>query len=103
MKNPIVTFLAITGCLLFLVLSIPSPEAPRAQQRGDPPVIVMAECTVCHTTKRICDDLGDEDLDDWVETVSEMVSKGAKLSKDEIPLIAEYLWSLKPGSAPVCR
>lgn len=103
MKNLIVTFLAVTGCFLLLFFCTPSHEGPQAQQRGDPSAVVMAECTVCHTTERICDSLGKKDREEWTRTISEMVSRGANVDENEIPLIAEYLSNLEPGSEPVCR
>lgn len=103
MKNQTVMLIAVTGFFLLLFFCIPSREGPQAQQRGDPSAIVMAECTVCHTTQRICDDLDDEDQEEWTEIISEMVSRGARVAEHEIPLIAEYLSNLEPGSKPVCR
>ncbi len=74
-----------------------------ARQQVDPQSTVMTKCTACHTTRRICDNLGEKDREEWIRTVSEMVSKGADVAEQDIPVVAEYLANLEPGSEPVCR
>ncbi len=74
-----------------------------ARQQSDPQSTVMTKCTACHTTRRICDNLGEKDREEWIRTVSEMVSKGADVAGQDIPAVAEYLANLEPGSEPVCR
>lgn len=74
-----------------------------ARQQDEPQATVMTECTACHSTRRICDNLGEKDREEWTRTVSEMVSKGADVAEQDIPAVAEYLANLEPGSEPVCR
>ncbi len=74
-----------------------------ARQQGDPQATVMTACTACHSTRRICDNLGEKDREEWTRTVTEMVSRGADVAGQDIAAVAEYLANLEPGSEPVCR
>ena len=91
--------------LVFLlpVLLITACEKTRDPQTGDPAGIVMGKCTVCHGTERICNDLGRMDRKTWEKTVKRMIDHGADVSPQDIPAVAGYLASLKPGAKPVCK
>jgi cytochrome c553 len=78
-------------------------DGPQAQQTDSPPATVMTACTECHTTARICDNLGRKDRGEWTRTIERMASRGADVSPEDIPELAEYLANLKPGSKPVCK
>lgn len=84
-------------------VAILSCDKSEAQQSGDAPTLVMKECTDCHDTMRICTALGKKDKQAWHQTVTQMVKNGADVKQENIPVIAEYLSSLKPGSPPVCK
>lgn len=64
---------------------------------------VKEACSRCHSTKRICLNLGVKSEDAWKATVTKMVSKGAQLSSDKIDTAASYLTGLTPGAAPLCQ
>ncbi|HNY65070.1 MAG TPA: hypothetical protein PKM41_06495 [Deltaproteobacteria bacterium] len=90
------------GGLIVLAAGVASCARPQAQQSGSPSEIVMSACTACHDARKVCDNIGKKDRKAWQATVTRMVDKGADVSKENIPVIAEYLASLEPGSAPVC-
>jgi hypothetical protein len=92
----------MAAAVVFLGAGIGACAKPQAQQSGNPSEIIIASCTACHDTRRICDNLGKKDRDAWEKTVTRMVEKGADVSKENIPAVVDYLTSLKPGSAPVC-
>ena len=51
--------------------------------------ILNTSCTTCHDIRKV----QTQALDDgsWTKIVNSMVEKGAKVSKDEIPLLVSYL------------
>lgn len=59
-------------------------------------------CTKCHSSKRICLNLGVKSGPAWKENVAKMVTKGAKIPKDRVEEAAMYLAGLEPGSTPLC-
>ena len=93
---------SIAACMLLLT-GITSPENVRVQQLDDPSAVVMERCTVCHTTERICNNLGKKDTEEWTRTIETMVSRGADVASEDIRALAEYLANLESGSQPVCR
>jgi len=60
-------------------------------------------CSMCHSTKRICLNLGVKDAAAWKSNVKRMVEKGAPLEPGKIDAAAAYLAGLAPGTGPVCR
>lgn len=60
-------------------------------------------CSRCHSTKRICLNVGVKDASAWKSTVTRMVGKGAQLPTDQIGAAADYLSGLKPGTGSVCQ
>jgi mono/diheme cytochrome c family protein len=60
-------------------------------------------CVQCHSTERICRSLGFKDQAAWTSTLARMVDNGAALDSSQQSLVAEYLATLKPGSAPLCK
>lgn len=60
--------------------------------------LIMARCAVCHTTDLISQQRLPEDR--WTATVEKMVHWGADLSKEEVPLVLQYLIARNhPGAA----
>lgn len=65
--------------------------------------LVAERCSRCHSTERICRNLGQKDKAAWAATVARMVGKGAELDASQQTLVIGYLSTLAPGSAPVCK
>ncbi len=65
--------------------------------------VVKTACTKCHSSKRICLNVGAKNLDMWKATVKTMVRKGAQLPADKINAAASYLTNLKPGAGEICQ
>src|SRR5215470_9485599 len=55
---------------------------------GEGKGLVLAACTQCHNLGSIV--LQRKTIDGWDKTVRDMVSRGAQLRPDEIPLISDY-------------
>lgn len=64
--------------------------------------IVTAICTRCHSTARICTNLGG-DAAFWQATAAKMQKNGAPLDEADVPVLVEYLSGLTAGSKPVCK
>jgi hypothetical protein len=97
-------FIATFVFFLYLFLcGFSSCTDPSSQPKGDSGTMVMTACTACHDTQRICNALGQKDKDAWVQTVKKMVGKGAAIDKDSVPLLVDFLTSLKAGSQPICK
>jgi cytochrome c5 len=65
--------------------------------------LVTERCTPCHSTERICRNLGQKDKAAWSATVARMLGKGAALDANQQSLVIDYLSTLAPGSAPICK
>lgn len=70
---------------------------------SDVSAVVQKACTKCHSSKRICLNLGVKSSDAWKTTVQNMVKKGAMIPSDSVEEAAMYLAKLDPGSAPICE
>ena len=93
--------LATVLAVIIAFLSAPAiggDDAPSSAEN-----LVMVDCSVCHTTRRICDNLGTKGAAGWQSTVTRMRGKGAKLSTNEASTVARYLAGLPEGSEPVCK
>jgi len=64
---------------------------------------IKQTCSRCHSTKRICLNLGVKNKASWKSTVNKMVGKGAKLPADQIDAAVGYLSGLAPGTGTVCQ
>ena len=73
-------------------------EPPKAQPTTPPTVaapagggaeLLNARCTVCHNLDRVKS--AKKTREQWTQTVSRMVGKGAKLNADEQAAVVEYL------------
>lgn len=94
MKSSI--YVAVMTC--FLGLSVAAVGAS-ATDMGQ---LVVETCSPCHTTKRICLNLGVKSQVAWKSTIQNMVYQGAELNEDQIAPLATYLNELQPGTPPVC-
>jgi hypothetical protein len=55
----------------------------------DGPALLQERCTGCHGLSRITSEDGTRE--EWDQVVRDMVSRGAKLSAEEITLLVDYL------------
>lgn len=91
--------LSILGVVcLFLILCL-SFAVHAADMGGE----LDKACSTCHSTKRICLNLGVKSEAAWNVTVKNMVAKGARLSSEQIAPAAQYLTNLKPGASTLCK
>ncbi|MFH1982105.1 MAG: hypothetical protein ABIL58_09675 [Pseudomonadota bacterium] len=69
-----------------------------------PMTLVMTNCTVCHTTQRICNRLGELDGTGWQGIIQTMLAKRNEglLSDDEKQAMADFLNQQPKGAPPVC-
>lgn len=89
-------FIAASICVVVLALA----GAGRASDIGD---TVKQVCSRCHSTKRICLNVGVKSASAWKSTVTQMVGKGAQLPADKIEAAVGYLSGLAPGTGSVCQ
>ena len=98
----LVVFLVVVGNLVLAGCGTKSAETqapaaqPTATQSGGASLPVLSgevlmndRCTVCHNTDRIKQ--AQKTKDEWQQTVTRMVGKGAKLSAEEQTILIEYL------------
>jgi cytochrome c5 len=73
----------------------PQAEPPKAQPTvaaapaGDGAALLNDRCTVCHNLDRVKS--AKKTSEQWAQTVSRMVGKGAKLNADEQKAVVAYL------------
>lgn len=101
--------LRLVACVLTLTaLCLAASGAAFAQNStpdgAGPPTgeLILKECSVCHTTSRICASMEDKDLEQWKKTVEHMHSKGAGIDSEQVSIVAGYLASAEPGTSRVC-
>src|SRR5262249_25101260 len=75
-------------------------QLPEAPAKG----IIVAKCQVCHSLQRVV--VSHRRADEWKDLVDTMVSRGAALTPDEIPVVADYLsanfgLASASGAAPI--
>ncbi len=87
---------AVFGCVVALAAF---SGMSGASDMGD---MVEKKCSSCHSTKRICLNLGVKSEAAWLSTVEKMVAKGTPLKSDMVAPVAAYLSGLQPGAGPVC-
>ena len=81
----------IRRSLLAASVLVCSASVAPAQQlpEGNGKELVQAECVQCHDLQRTT--RGRHTPDEWRETVNQMVTNGATLSKDQAAVVTEYL------------
>ncbi len=66
-----------------------APAGPGTLPDGPGKAIVLKSCTACHDAQQATSKLGT--VDDWTQTVNDMLSKGADLSDDDAATVVQYL------------
>jgi cytochrome c5 len=80
------------GCSLAASLRAESaaPVAAAAQAEGDRGERLMnASCQGCHQLRVL--QVQAKNAEEWTTTIDEMIAKGAKVAKEDIPALVEYL------------
>jgi hypothetical protein len=73
-------------CAMVLVFFFGAQDAPQPE-RGEQ--IMNARCRTCHDLRPI--DTAALDEEGWTRDVQQMIEKGAEVSKDEVPVLVDYL------------
>src|SRR5688572_21901760 len=87
-------FLNVAACLLLVALVIlaQAPDGAAQGPAGPDAVatnLVNTVCASCHTLDRVRNKVADQDA--WTATVTRMKERGAVLTDQQVPLVAEYL------------
>ena len=85
MSRTLVVFVA--GSALALVLGIVSTSGAQDDDPGER--LMNAACQDCHSVRVI--QVQAMDADGWTKRISQEIEKGAKLSKEDVPTLVEYL------------
>src|ERR1044071_2761955 len=75
-----------------LVILAQAPEGAAPAVKGPDAVaanLVNTVCASCHSLDRVKNKVADKD--GWTTTVSRMQEKGADLTNEQVPVVAEYL------------
>ena len=71
----------------FVAVAVRTAPAQNDNERGER--IMNASCQGCHDTRRI--QTSAMDAAGWTKTVGVMIDKGAKVSKEDLPVLISYL------------
>jgi cytochrome c5 len=85
MSRGVVVFVA--GSALALVLAVVSTGGAQDAEPGER--LMNAACQDCHSVRAI--QVQAMDADGWTKRISQEIEKGAKLAKDDVPTLVEYL------------
>ena len=85
MSRSVGVLVAVSAALLVLVAAVTSG----AQDTDPGEKIMNAACQNCHDTRVI--QVQAMDADGWTKRVSQEIEKGAKVSKDDVPTLVNYL------------
>jgi len=67
-----------------------APGAPAAQAEGDRGERLMnASCQGCHELRVL--QVQAKNTEEWTKTIDDMIAKGAKVAKEDIPVLVDYL------------
>ena len=87
----LVAFLAFVA--LVILAQAPEGGAPTGKAPTGPDAVaanlVNTVCATCHSLDRVKNKVGDKDA--WTATVTRMQGKGADLTDEQVPVVAEYL------------
>jgi cytochrome c5 len=82
---------ALVFVLAFVASPWAEPAAPLAQagaaERGER--LMNASCQDCHAVRLI--QVQAKNAEEWAKTVDAEIARGAKVAKDDIPVLVEYL------------
>ena len=80
----------VTAAALLLVPVLASAQdKPQPMPDGPGKAIIQRSCVACHSITVITSKRAD--ADEWNSLVQMMVSRGADLTDDEIPIVVKYL------------
>lgn len=95
--------LLLSGLLLCFVGSARSqnsgPGAAILLPDGPGKAIVQSACTVCHDLERVTRPTG-ATREEWQDSINYMVSQGAKLTKEQVAIVVDYLSKNYPDRSP---
>jgi cytochrome c5 len=77
----------IAGSIALLVMTLAANT--RAQDVEEGEQLMNAACQDCHSTRVI--QVQAMDADAWTKRISQEIEKGAKLAKDDVPTLVNYL------------
>jgi len=86
-----VAALVFAGTLVAsLQAEIAAPIAPAAQAEGDRGERLMnASCQGCHELRVL--QVQAKSAEEWTKSIDDMIAKGAKVAKEDIPVLVDYL------------
>lgn len=99
-----IKFIASSCSLLLLLLAYAAAQASAAKSDADllpdgpGKAVVQRDCLTCHSVHTTTSKRGNED--DWANTVSQMIGRGANVSDDDANTIVEYMAAHFGPSAP---
>ncbi len=82
--KPFIGVAAGTAAVLVLAFSTSAQDNTERAER-----IMNGSCQACHDTRRI--QVQAMDAAGWTKTIATMVEKGAKVAKDDLPVLTDYL------------
>jgi len=87
-------------CLaLALALCVTLAAAAAAEDMADQ---VKSSCASCHSTKRVCTRLGNDQAY-WQKTIQRMVDIGTQMPANAVEPMAAYLAGQTKAAAPFCK
>lgn len=75
--------------IVLLACSSPSPADGSAGAAAGGQALVEERCSECHALTRV--QSASKTRDQWEQTVSDMIDKGARLSEEEQAVVVDYL------------
>ena len=78
-----VTWITVTLCSAVVAFSAGQQDMAKGE------IIMNNSCVDCHDRRPI--QMQAMDMEGWTKLVESMVAKGAKVAKDDVPVLAEYL------------
>jgi len=89
--------------LLLLLLTLGLLNILPVQADDDPcQGLISVYCTRCHTTERICDELGTDETA-WKATVKEMAEYSSDLDQETQNQVVSCVSKMKKGDPAVCK
>jgi len=64
-------------------------QSPGSAPAADGATLLRERCTVCHTLERV--ESAHKSAEEWEQTVSRMIGRGARLTAEEKTVLLEYL------------
>src|ERR1051325_6369712 len=88
-KNSLVGLFILTICCCAVSAQGPAGQQGRSLPEGNAKAIVETACTTCHATTMITS--AGHTPEDWKLLVERMVSAGADVPQNQMPMVTEYL------------